>query len=324
MTSVAAPMLRWSSVKDCPRKAVYGATGAPARDRSDREERILYRGRSLGRDYGDFLASRDGADNVLREVQVEWEMGVGHIDLFHVPTATAIEVLSSAHASDQMIRSKLLQLVGYMEHYPAAAGGLLVVLNPSDFSEERFPVARGTDAYQALVDDMRDRVAQLETWRDTGELPARECRKPSDSIGLFCLHADHCFEGWEQPPPDAVLDGEAAIAVATQVAALKTSEREAKEAYEARVDARKEAEDDLAEYIGAGGTYLVGPWTVVRTDVHRRPTLDVRKAELAGVLNVDALAEFMKAGAEYSTWKVTRSEFPAPGEAPDFGEEAPF
>lgn len=322
---MSTPQLRWSAVKDCPRKAVYDATGAPARERSDREERILYRGRSLGRDYGDFLAARDGAENILREVKVEWELGVGHIDLVHVPTQTAIEVLSSAFAGDAQIQSKLLQLVGYMEHYPAAKAGLLVVLNPSDFSEERFPVARGTDAYQALVDEMRNRIHEVERWRDESVLPERVCRKPADAIGHFCLHADHCFTGWEAPDPDAELAGERAIAAASRASALKAAENEAGEIYKLAKEARQAAEHALDDLIPVGGRYAVGPYTVVRTDVVKRPTLDFRKAELAGVLNLEVLSEFMKPGAAYSTWKVTGTELPPPASSDhDFGDEAPW
>src|SRR4051812_29011253 len=106
---------RWSSVRDCARKAVYEATDAPHRDRTEHEERILWRGKSLGRDYMLFLANKYGADQILTEVPVRWPFGTGHIDGVVIPTRTAIEVLSSAHASDAMIQSKLLQLVGYME-----------------------------------------------------------------------------------------------------------------------------------------------------------------------------------------------------------------
>lgn len=102
MTTVETPVLRWSSVRDCPRKAVYEAAGAPHRDRTLKEERQLARGRSVGRDYivavaseskrtvlvasgPDFMLpyprlraeSEDTAD-ILAELPVRWELGVGH------------------------------------------------------------------------------------------------------------------------------------------------------------------------------------------------------------------------------------------------------
>ena len=148
---MADPMLRWSSVRACPRKAVYEATGAPARERTDREERILFRGKSIGRDYASFLTARYGADAIEAERKVVWPLGIGHIDIYLKQTKTAIEVLSSAHATDAMIHSKLLQVVGYMEHDPEVDNGMLVVLNPSDFFEDRYPVNKDTDAYRELA-----------------------------------------------------------------------------------------------------------------------------------------------------------------------------
>lgn len=328
MTVATSPLLRWSSARVCGRKAIYEATDAAARERSDREHRILYRGRSLGRDYGDWLAARDGQDSILREVKVEWPLGIGHIDLVHLPTSTAIEVLSSAHASDAMVQSKLLQLVGYLEHYEAAEHGLLVVLNPSDFTEERFPVARGTDAYDHLVEQMHERIAELERWRDERVIPARVCAKPSEAIGRFCLHAEHCFNdepAWAPPRPEDVHAGVEAQQAADRVFHLKLQELEAKGVYDAAVAERKDAEAELGELVEDAGTFVVGPWFVTRSDVQMSARLDVRKAELAGALNVEALSEFYKPGAAYSKWKVERAEFPdQPAAEYDFGDEAPF
>lgn len=321
-TSTVVRPLRWSSVRVCPRKAAYEAEDAPARERSDRENRILYRGRSLGRDYADFLAARDGEEAIEREVKVDWPLGVGHIDAFHKPTGTVIEVLSSAFASDEMIRSKCLQAVGYMEHYEPAKAGLLVVLNPSDFSEERFPIAKGTDAYTALVEEMHDRIGQLERWRDTGELPPRVCAKPSEAIGRFCLHAEHCFADWQPPEVDRLNDHEA-LDLATSWLAAKAREREASEAMAAAKAQRSEYEAQLAERIVEHGKVAVGPFTVTRSDRTRGGTLDVRKAELAGVLNREIVAEFFKPDAHFTVWTVEATGEAIPADM-DFGEDVPF
>lgn len=322
-TAVATKGMRWSSTRVCARKAVYEAEGAPARERSDREHRILYRGRSLGRDYADFLAARDGQDAVEREVKVEWEFGVGHIDVFHIPTSTAIEVLSSAHASSDMVTSKLLQLVGYMEHYPRAAAGLLAVLDPSDFTEERFPVARGTDAYSGLVEQMHDRIVQLREWRDAGVTPARVCVKPSEAIGRFCLHAAHCFDGWE-PEPLERLDDHETLDLAMSWLSAKAREREAAAAVDEAKAERETIQERLAARIDEPGKVLVGPLVVTRSDRVRQGTLDVRKAETAGVPVRDSLAEFFKPDSSYTVWTVQGSgSLPGDTADVDYGE-APF
>jgi hypothetical protein len=322
VSTVATRPLRWSSVRVCPRKAVYEAEDAPARERSDRENRILYRGRSLGRDYADFLAARDGEDSIEREVKVTWPLGTGHIDVFHKPTGTVIEVLSSAFANDQMIHSKLLQAVGYMEHHAPTKAGLLVVLNPSDFSEERFPIAMGTDAYQALVDEMRDRIDQLERWRDEGQLPDRVCRRPSEAIGRFCLHAEHCFMDW-QPPELEELQSVEAVELAQAWLSVKAREREANETAAAAKAERADVEAQLDDLGIEHGKVAVGPFTVTRSDRTRHGSLDVTKAEIAGVLNREMVAEFFKPDSHFTVWTIEATGHDIPVGDRDFGE-APF
>lgn len=297
------PLLRASSVRDCPRKAVYEATGAPARERYDSEERILFRGRRIGRDYGDLLAEKYGETALERERKIVWALGVGHADLYLKQTRTIIEVLSSAFASTQMVDSKLLQLVLYIEHDPEADNGVLVIVNPSDFGEDRIIVSPRSDKYQALVEEMQARLAELTEWDATGKLPDRVCRKPADARSHFCLHADHCFEGWEPPePPD--LDGEAAELAAAWVDA-KERERAGSLAAAEAAATRKELEQQLAE-LAPVGVSQAGPFAVVRTHVARRPTFQWERAELAGVFSPEAYLGYFKAGSEYDTWKIER------------------
>jgi hypothetical protein len=322
VAKATTPMLRWSSVRACPRKAVYEATGSPARERTDREERILFRGKSIGRDYASFLAAKHGADAIQAERKVQWPLGIGHIDVYLKQTKTAIEVLSSAHASDDMVQSKLLQLTGYIEHDPYVENGVLVVLNPSDFWEERYIVNTETEAYAELVAEMHARIDKVLAWRDTGEIPARVCGKPSDAWGHFCLHAEHCFEGWTKPeivPNEDPLVHELSI----NLYRAKQDEHAAKERVTEHEEKRKAIQAQLAEHLEEG-EHEIGSLTIKRTVVNRKPTLDLKKALLAGAVTPDALEPYMKDGATYSTWYVDRH-----GDAPlvipgEFGDEAPW
>ncbi len=315
------PMLRWSSARDCARKAVYEATGAPARERYDSEERILFRGKRLGRDYGDLLALKYGEDALERERKIVWPLGVGHADIYLRETKTIIEVLSSAHASDAMRLSKLLQLVGYLEHDPEADNGVLVVLNPSDYSEDRTVVSQRSDAYKALVEEMRDRIAALQEWDATGDLPARVCAKPADARSHFCLHADHCFEGWERPQLEQVTASaelvEAVAEFAEASAGQQAADREAR-GFAAR---KREAQAVIeAAELPAGMALQVGPFKLTRTSVQRKPTFEWEKAELAGVFEPGLYGDYFKPGASYSTFKTERVDH----SGDEFGEDSPF
>lgn len=316
------PMLRWSATVRCARQAVYNGTGAPARERTEKEERSIFRGRRIGRDYADWLEANHGEVHVRREVQVEWFGGIGHMDVFLVPTGTVIEVLSSAHASEAMRHVKLLQAVGYLEHYPEGKNAMLVVLNPSTFEEDRTVVVKGTSAYDELLEQVHARVDEIKRFAETGELPDRVCRKPSEAIGRFCLHAQYCFKDWEPPPPDTVSNDPATVELVRKWWDVKQREKVAAEAVAEAEKERKALQDELAGLLPAG-KHQAGAYLVKRTDISRSPTLDLKKALLAGVVDEEILGPYMKPGAVYSTWAVEFTGKPADLPEHDYGD-TPF
>lgn len=358
LQSAAPVSMRWSSVRSCPRKAVYEATGAPHRERSRTEEGWLWRGKQLGRDFAIVLAAEEqrkgnpylifvasgdpdewparwttrdrGAAAFIVEEPITWPLGVMHPDIHVVETDAIVEVLSSAHASEAMVRSKLLQLVGQIEHLDAK-GGAVVVVNPSNpLDYELFPIARTSATYGGLVDEMRARIAQVQTWSVEGRLPDRVCSKPSESRGHFCLHAEHCFQGWEPPPPDAVLSSEEAIEAAVTVYRAKQVERAHKEAYDAAVTARKEAEQPLAEIVelaqlgGAAKKIRVGAVEVNRIVVSDHQELSLKKARDAGLWTLvhdDLFASFLEMKGGHVRFAVDRV-----GDQPleTYGDQAPW
>lgn len=299
-------MLRWSSVRDCARKAVYEATGAPARERYPREERILFRGKTLGRDYADMLAASHGPDEIERERKVIWPLGVGHIDVYVKQTKTVIEVLSSAHASEQMIRSKLVQAVGYALHDPEATNVCLVILNPSDYSEERVIVTPTSPQWESLVEEVEERIAQVLAWRDGGDLPGRVCKKPGDAHGHFCLHADHCFEGFT-PDVAADLASEDAQTLAIQLAHVKAKRREIKQSDKLLENEQKDIQAELAEFVPAG-EWQVGGYLVKRS-ARSRSSFSLTRAEADSRFHPDLLAEFTK-HSSFDVWDVERTGDP--------------
>jgi hypothetical protein len=334
-TAQKTPSLRWSSVRDCPRKAVYEATNAPARERTDRENRWLFRGRTLGRDFAEMLAQAQGCVPVrygaegwetarfVTEYQVKWALGTGHMDVLARDTGSAIEVLSSAHASEQMVHSKLVQLVGYVTHCDEATGpAALVILNPSDYSEDRIVVAQDTKRWRVLVQEVEDRIAEVQRWNDEAHLPARVCSKPSDAVGHFCVYADHCFGGW-MPPPLNLVDDPVALELAVRLYHTKKAEREVNGTLKVLTSERQEIEQRLADIVPVGASEL-GSLKVTRTHVQRQPTLDFRKAELAGAVTEEELAEFFKPGAAYDTYRVDRLTDDPIVDVASFGDEVPF
>ncbi len=312
-------MLRWSSARDCPRKAALEA-GPPDREWTDYESRIMYRGRSLGRDTADWYEHAEGGSGIVRELKIEWPLGTGHADFYIERTRTLVEVLSSAHATPAMIESKLVQLVGYLEHFPEAEHGRLTVVSPSDFQMENYEVVKGTERYEQLVEEVILRIEALERWRDEGILPDRVCAKPDEARSHFCRFADTCFQGWE-PPPLPEVDRPEVVNAAADVLGAKIAEWDLRRLLADAETERKLKEQVLAaELEGQPMAVLAGPYRVRRTDVQRKPTLDLAKAELAGALSPSELAPYMRPGAAYTIWNVDRTE--AAGDV-DYGE-VPF
>lgn len=341
---------RWSTIRECARQAVYQAQGAPERDRTRQEEGWLWRGKQLGRDFAIILAAaekrkrkpyriyvasgyrtewpnrwrtprRDQAAFIV-EQPVRWPLGIMHPDIIVVETDTILEVLSSTHASDAMVASKMLQLVGQMEH-SGAHGGAVVVVDPSNpLDYDLHPIARTSPVYADLAAEMRDRIAQVQAWAAAGTMPARVCAKPSDARSHFCRLADHCFHGWEPPDPDVLLASDEAVAAASRLYRAKQDEQAAKRRYDEVVAARREAEQRFEAFLpdnGAAGRVRAGILEVNRIVVSDRETFKLAKARTAGIWtgqDEERFRDYLSLGGGHVRYTIDRlSDEPLMGEA---------
>jgi hypothetical protein len=341
MTATAKLMLRWSSVRDCPRKAIYEATNAPHRDRTLKEERQLARGRSVGHEYlvaiaheskrlvhvatgPDFMlpyphlrAETEDDAEILAELPVRWELGVGHADAYIRETDTVIEVLSSQSPTAEMIHSKLLQGAGYARALDATSVCLAIV-DPATLDDDRVIVTQSSDRWAELMAEVDERIAQVLAWRDRDELPARVCSKPGDSFGHFCQYAGHCFEGWE-PKFAEELQSEEAQQLAIRLAHVKAKRRELSSSDKTLEAEQKLIQADLEGFV-PGGEWQVGGYLVKRSD-RTRSSFKLTLAEQDGRFPDDLLAQFTTR-THFTVWDVEKT---GPAVAlPDTEEEVPF
>lgn len=289
MTAIATPSLRWSSVRDCGRKAIYEGTGAPARERTLAEERQMFRGKSVGHDFVVALASANrwkvrvdsGPDywlppelkavgsgewleaDAVAELKVAWELGTGHADLYVRETDTVVEVLSSQSAGAEQIHSKLLQARGYARAIDAHSIALAVV-DPATLEEDRIVVTDLSPQWETLSAECDERIAQVLEWRDTGTLPPRVCAKPGDAWGHFCAYAAHCFEGWTPDPLQALSDPDV-HELAVRLAHVKAKRREIGGTDKVLEAEQKEIQSSLAEVVEPG------KWRVGQVELQRSP-----------------------------------------------------
>lgn len=336
------PMLRWSSARDCPRKAIYEATSAPHRERTHREDRILARGRAVGHEYivaianesrrtvwvssgNDFMlpypdlrATAEDHAGILAELPVAWELGVGHADGYIRDADTVLEVLSSQNASGDLIHSKLLQAAGYARALDAHAVCVAIV-DPATLEDDRVIVTRESDKWADLMGEVDERIAQLLTWRESGEMPGRVCRKPQDAWGHFCLFAGHCFDdvpGWT-PDFAGDLESDEAQTLAIELTQVKAQRREITANDKALEAEQKRIQEELARIVPEGA-WQVGGYAVNRS-VRTRRSFDLTRADLDGRFSDDLLAEFTTTSS-YDVWTVEKTG--AVGVTAD--ETAPF
>lgn len=313
----APTALRSSELARCARMAALRGRGAAQAEHDEQTLRYFARGHL----YTDYvcrqLEAKHGKENVQREVEIKWPLGVGHADAYLPAEKLLVEIKSTAtpSTSSPMFEMAVNQLRVYLRFHPDAEQGALYLINPSDLSGEDVFAVRLTDEDIARIDLA---VAKVQAALDGVDLPERVCSKPGQARGRLCSFAEACFENWTPPEPNEVADPEA-VDAAARLAAINTAQRPLKDQLAYLEGDKKAAQAELAALVEVGET-VAGPWKITRTHVARQPTFSMKAAAAAG-FPVDALAEFMRPGAEYDTWKVAPA---AEAGGIDFGEEAPF
>lgn len=326
MTATAKHSLRWSSARSCPRMAVYEATTPPERDWTLSEERIMWRGNGVGHDFAVRLAAAtlDGDGNgrvyldsapdpyrqwpehlltddretagFIVERKVPWLAGVGHVDVYATATETVIEVLSSRYSIQA--HSKLLQAVGYAGNIPECKAVCLVIVDPSDLSEERVIVTVGSDEWEQLFEECHQRLDEIRVWTETGDMPSRVCSKPSEARSHWCRYSTTCFEGWT-PEPLAALDDPEVQRLATELAQLKAKRKTGSAVDKVLEKAQKLIQDELAAKVEPG-KWVTGGVKLERS-VRSRPSFKLTLAKEDSRLPADLLDEFTEV-SEYDVW----------------------
>jgi hypothetical protein len=300
--------------RGCQRMTLLRVRGADAEPFDDEQTEWLERGKVFEDHYLRRAEAKHGVENVERQVLIQHPLGVGHADAYVRPERLLVEVKSSSQGtlSTPSFENGVNQLRIYMRFHGQAERGALVMIDPTrPVRPEVFPVALNPE-HVAEIDRA---FAEIAAHMQAGTLPDRVCGKPSDGRSYLCPFVRSCFEGWEAPERP-VIDEAAVRLAAAQLWRASQQKRQAEAEYEA-------AKQALAELDPPYGTFDTGPLTVTRTRVERKPAFSLKAWEAAGHA-IEPLADYMRGGSTYETWRVARNRDGNLTEPDDYGSEAPF
>jgi hypothetical protein len=312
---------RWSSACKCPRKAVYEKRGAPARERSERENRILHRGKLFGRFVAEQFALKFGDDAVEFEREVSWPGGTLHTDVFVIPEKASFEVKSTTSPASAL-EDAIIQNAGEQHFDPECEMGGVILVDPVDLDEVVRPVVLNPDLI-AHVEGIAEQVVSAEA---NGTLPDRVCSKPADAMGKLCPFAEKCFSdepAWA-PTPAIEIEGDVAR-LATELYLVQRRRKSTEGQAGTLKDEERLLQDELRELLEPNIEH-VAPGLKVKRTVSSKTTFNGISAGIeAGHLDPDLLAPYRKT-SETDTIKVsaTGDGPPVPLAAEVLDEDVPF
>ena len=309
----------------CVTAAVFQGRGEAEAEHPPEAQEYFFRGHVFEEIVMRQIVAKHGADNVERQVVIPIPgIGEGHADGYLKTEKALIEIKSTTAAfpNSDTFTNGVNQLRIYIAFHPEAVQGYLYMLDPNRMKPaDVYTIVLPDDERENIREERRHIVAAVANGTDVSLAHRgkewRPCTKPSQARGRMCPFAASCFEGWEPPAPNEIPDP-AALSAASELAAIKGEIRTHEQAVKALEEGKKATEAVLLELTEPGDN-LIGPFMVKRSDVKRSPSFSMKAAEAAG-FPVQTLDEFLRPGAEYSTFRVAKAE--DVGDV-DFGE-APF
>jgi hypothetical protein len=292
---------RWSAAVNCPRQCVYGATGAPATPFDEKTEKILKRGKAWEKIIIDEIADSLRAQNIglTRQAPVKWPaddpIGTGHADAIILDgVQRVVEVVSTAGGA--LPERKALQVAGYALNSELAKDAVVISVDTHTGDDTVYPID-----LEGLEPRIREIEFAVTSALSEEVLPERVCQTPLSGPARMCPYREHCFEGWEWPPLDDLLDdSEVAVMLADNVDDIAMI----KEELNGYTGKRDELRDELRPLFPAG-EWVQSKGIEIRRTEFRRRSFSLGDYESTGhALPADA-TEFIKESAQ-ERWTVRR------------------
>lgn len=313
MTRATLTGIRPSLWARCPTAAVYQGRGEIEADQPAEAQEWFARGHLFEEYVVRQIVAKHGKENVERQVVIPIPgIGEGHADAYVRTHKALVEIKStvSPYPSSDIFGHAVQQLRIYLAHHGEAEVGWLYMINPNRLTPADVYEVRLTDEDRESIENQRAYIVETKDEKGDDLLDDhggawRPCTRPSQARGRMCPFAHVCFDGWEPPDETETITDPAVVDAAQRLFAIKREKAQHSAAIKALEEGEKQAQAELAENVD--GEALVGPYVVKRSHVVRQPTFQPKAFEAAGH-SLEPLAEFMKPGAEYDTWKVEMAD----------------
>lgn len=294
---------RWSSAVICPRWCVYGAQGAPTRERTEEEMLMLTRGQAWGKIVVDGVITgfAEQGRRPRREETISWPrqnpVGTGHADCYIPHEREVVEVVSNAGGT--LPPHKAVQVAGYALNHPHAVSAVVDSVDTHTGVEHLYPI---------VLDELEPHVRRIEEQVVAGlagELPERVCKTPWDGPAQWCPHVGHCFEGWEPTPLDELLVTIDEVDLLKRLAdAEDAASAAAKEEKRLKAE-RNEIRAEVAKLIEPNVAYEAGDLVQLKRTVYPVQNFALGAAEASGEKLPRRLEPFVSV-SQAERWTVKR------------------
>jgi len=325
--------IRLSEAGQCLRRQTLRALGFVPVPPSPREMAIFETGH-LAEERITALWEGQFPGQTEREVLVQTEFGVGHIDLWIPPITHLVECKTTTEKrlKDLPLKSHVAQVTMYLHFWGNARGATaeIAYLLKETGEIRSYPVTYDQDYARRLIVGLMEVQWTIQMLREPLPIPEEHqatqypCAWYTPQGLRKCGFWDHCWGG----QVTTVQDKKAVVAetplFAEDVAEYATLrlQQQALEAQGKLLDVRRdELEAGFAEVLTAAQAQVLraGDHAVKRSPVPGRTTTKIQDAIADGVVTANALLPYQITGKGYDRWTVRtvrRSTSPNKGEKP--------
>lgn len=310
--------IRLSEAGQCARRQTLRALGLVPTPPSLREMAIFETGH-LAEDRITALWETQYPGQLLREVEVRTEFGVGHIDLWVDPIAHLVECKTTTEKrlKDLPLFSHVAQVTLYLHFYGNARGATseIAYLFKETGEIRSYPVVYDPALARQLIVGLMEVQAAITLFKeplpisDDYQATAYPCAWHTPQGLRRCGFWDHCWGSQVTTvteKKDVVAVAEPLAADVAEYATIRVQQQALTEQIDL-IDVRRRAlEAGFAEILDAKQAQALRAQdiTLKRSVIPGRTTTDVKAAIADGVVTETALAPYQKINAPYARWTV--------------------